>query len=168
VAGTLFSTYQEGGTFSTTSGQHTFNWGVMNQTVGNGTTAAQSYRVPVGEVTVAGSVVTAITWYALNRLYDSGRFAVAAGQSITKTHNIGLLPSAVKVLYSDDSVGTNEREAPMGNSQGSGTFYGYHQGAKTRTSVLINTEYNGVALGVGLTLSGVASGFYRVIVSEVW
>lgn len=99
VSGALLTTYQQGGTFSIVNGQHTFNIGVMNQTVGNGTTAVQSYRVAVGEVTVAGAVVTTITWYALNGKYDSGytNTLPAATTSIVKNSNLGLIPKSMSL-----------------------------------------------------------------------
>lgn len=90
-SGTLLTTYQQGGTFSIVNGQHTFNWGVMNQTVGNGTQAVQSYRVAVGEVTVAGGVVTAITWYALNGLSFVELVVIGTHSTpYSLAHNIGI------------------------------------------------------------------------------
>lgn len=91
VSGALFTNYQQGGTFSITNGQQTFNYGVMNQTVGNGTTAVQSYRVAVGEVTVAGGVVTAIIWYALNRkFYQRISGIQAVSTRILQSHKLGI------------------------------------------------------------------------------
>lgn len=88
---TLAPTYQWGGTYSTTSGQFTFNIQEMTGKVGNGSTAAQTYRVFVGEVTVSGGVTTVITWYALMGRYDSGFTATlpAAATKTSKNHNIG-------------------------------------------------------------------------------
>jgi hypothetical protein len=95
-SGTLAPTYQWGGTYSTTSGQFTFNIQEMVGKVGNGATAAQTNRVYVGEVTVAGGVVTAITWYALMGRYD-GPFTATlpgAGSITTANHNMGAYPGA--------------------------------------------------------------------------
>lgn len=90
---TLQPTYQWGGTFSTTANQRTFNIQAMTMQVGNGSTAAQSYDVFVGEVTVAGAVVTAITWYALMGRYRSALQAVPAASSRTAFNtNIGIDP----------------------------------------------------------------------------
>jgi hypothetical protein len=88
---TLAPTYQWGGTFSVTSNQRTFNIQAMQMQVGNGTTAAQAYDVFVGEVTVAGGVVTAIVWYALMGRYDSGFTATLPSPStqVSKNHNLG-------------------------------------------------------------------------------
>jgi hypothetical protein len=86
---TLAPVYQFGGTYSVTSGQFTFNIQEMTGKVGNGATAAQTYRVFVGEVTVAGAVVTAITWYALMGMYAVEQGAPALNTTYTFNHNIG-------------------------------------------------------------------------------
>jgi hypothetical protein len=88
---TLAPTYQWGGTYSTTANQHTFNIQEMTMKVGNGSTASQTYRVFVGEVTVAGGVVTAITWYALMGRYTSAWTATLPGNGavVSFNHNIG-------------------------------------------------------------------------------
>lgn len=88
---TLAPAYQWGGTYSVTNLQNTFNIQEMTMKVGNGSTAAQVYRVFVGEVTVAGGVVTAIVWYALMGRYVSALTALpAAGTPQTHSHNIGV------------------------------------------------------------------------------
>lgn len=92
-SGTLAPTYQWGGTYSTTAGQFTFNIQAMSGQVGNGSTAAQTNRVYVGEVTVAGGVVTAITWYALMGRYSSPAQSIPSlGGTIDLSHNIGVKP----------------------------------------------------------------------------
>jgi hypothetical protein len=92
---TLVPIYQWGGTYSTTSGQFTFNIQEMVGKVGTGAIAVQTYRVFVGEVTVSGGVVTAITWYALMGQYDSGYTATlpAAATYTSRNHNIGAEPT---------------------------------------------------------------------------
>jgi hypothetical protein len=98
-SGTLAPTYQWGGTYSTTSGQFTFNIQEMVAKVGNGATAAQTNRVYVGEVTVAGGVVTAITWYALMGRYVGAAVAVpAAGTATTWAHKLGVIPRHTNVV----------------------------------------------------------------------
>jgi hypothetical protein len=104
-SGTLAPAYQWGGTYSTTSGQFTFNIQEMIGKVGNGSSAVQTNRVYVGEVTVAGGVVTAITWYALQGRYNSGRFAVAASTAYAKSHNIGVRPMTVQARGATTSNG---------------------------------------------------------------
>ena len=89
---TLEPTYQWGGTYSTTNLQNTFNIQEMTMKAGNGSTASQVYRVFVGEVTVAGGVTTAITWYALMGRYDSGWISTIPGVTTltSKNSNIGV------------------------------------------------------------------------------
>jgi len=102
---TLAPVYQFGGAYSTTNGQFTFNIQEMTGKVGNGTTAAQTYRVFVGEFTVSGGVVTAIIWYALMGRYDSGWFSVAASLQYIKSHNIGCYPTKHYSFGASDSAG---------------------------------------------------------------
>ena len=87
---TLAPVYQWGGTYGTASGQRTFNIQEMIMKVGNGSTAAQSYDVFVGEVTVAGAVVTAITWYALmGRARSASLGTPAISTQFLFNHNLG-------------------------------------------------------------------------------
>lgn len=89
---TLQPTYQWGGTRSITSGQATFNTQEMSMTVGNGSSAVQTHRVFVGQVTVAGGVVTAITWYGLMGRYTAPWVATlpAGGSGASFNHNLGV------------------------------------------------------------------------------
>jgi hypothetical protein len=89
---TLVPNYQFGGSYSTVSGQFTFNIQEMTGKVGNGATASQSYRVFIGEVTVAGSVVTAIVWYALQGRYRSTNLSPLNAATVVTNynHNIGI------------------------------------------------------------------------------
>jgi hypothetical protein len=96
-SGTLAPAYQWGGTYSTTSGQFTFNIQEMTGKVGDGSAAAQTYRVYVGEVTVAGNVVTAITWYGLMGRYYSTDTGTPSTTRISKNHNLGLVPRIFRV-----------------------------------------------------------------------
>lgn len=89
---TLAPTYRWGGADVTTNNQFTFNIQEMVGKVGNGATAAQTYRVFVGEVTVSGAVVTAITWYAL-----MGRFISA---------NTTPLPAVSTAVSFNSNLGT--------------------------------------------------------------
>lgn len=87
---TLEPTYQWGGAYSTTNNQNTYNIQECTMKVGNGSTASQVYRVFVGEVTVAGGVTTAITWYQLQGRYNSALQAVPSASSSTSfNHNLG-------------------------------------------------------------------------------
>jgi len=93
---TLRPNYQAAGTYSTTSGQSTFNVQEMTMKVGNGSSADQAYRVFVGEVTVSGSVVSAITWYALMGRYIGPWTATLPGTNteVSASHNLGIGGSA--------------------------------------------------------------------------
>lgn len=92
TSSTLAPIYQEGGAYSTTNNQFTFNVSEMVGKVGNGSSAAQVYRVCVGQVTVSGGVVTAIVWYALKGRYVSPFTATLPGAStsVSLTHNLGV------------------------------------------------------------------------------
>jgi hypothetical protein len=134
-SGTLVPVYQWGGAFSTTSGQFTFNIQQMTGQVGNGATAAQTFRVYVGEVTVAGAVVTAITWYQILGRYSNTQVAIAAGTPYSFNSNLGVTPTKmlvfalcknveggysvgdrVQVLYSYDAGGRNVSYAVTRNN----------------------------------------------------
>lgn len=88
---TLAPIYQFGGTPSTTTNQITFNVQEMTCYVGNGGAAPATYRVLVGEVTVAGGVVTIITWYAIMGRFRSAFIPTlpSTSTSVTFNHNIG-------------------------------------------------------------------------------
>jgi hypothetical protein len=101
-SGTLSPTYRSGGADVVTNNQFTFNIQEMVGKVGNGTTATQTYRVYVGQVTVAGGVVTSITWYALMGRYSSPLGTTLPGVSTATSfaHNLGVRPRRVAMwLY---------------------------------------------------------------------
>ena len=104
--------YQPGGSYSTTNGKFTFNWQEMVGKVGNGSTAAQAYRVFVGEVTVAAGVVSAITWYALLGRFFGVETSVAASSSSTVSHKLGMLPNNVTLWVAKTAGGTRYRATP--------------------------------------------------------
>lgn len=87
----LAPTYRWGGADVVTNNKWTYNIQEAKGKLGNGSTASQIYRVFVGEVTVAGGVVTAIVWYALNGIYDSGWTSTLPTVStrISKNNNLG-------------------------------------------------------------------------------
>jgi hypothetical protein len=86
----LAPVYQQGGTYSTTSGQFTFNIGEMVAKVGNGSVAAQAYRVFVGEAVCSGSAVTSTVMYALRGRFTSTNQSISGvGTSIAATHSLG-------------------------------------------------------------------------------
>jgi len=120
---TLEPTYRWGGADVITNNQNTFNIQQMEMKVGNGATAAQIFRVFVGQVTVAGGVVTVINWYALMGRYSSGEYAVTNGTTNTLTHLIGLRPQWIAVR--GYVVSSNQfREMNTVNNNTSNGFFG--------------------------------------------
>lgn len=87
----LAPVYQWGGTYSTTNGQFTFNIQEMIAKVGDGSTAAQTYRVFIGEAVTDGSGVTSVVNYAIRGRYRSVDTAMPSSASTTTlNHNIGV------------------------------------------------------------------------------
>lgn len=157
---TLSPTYRWGGADVVTNLQNTFNIQEMKMKVGNGLTASQVYRVFVGEVMVAGGVVTAITWYALMGRYDSGLFSTSTSTTYPKNHNIGIQAIKMLIRWADDINGTNERWAqPLGVNAG---FLG---SASTRNSQSVLTL--GTASGYDITGNG-ANPYYRMLCERGW
>ena len=91
---TIPPTYQWGGTYSTTNGAFTFNIQAMSGQVGNGSTAAQTYRVFIGEAQAGSSTVSSVTAYALEGRYRSAETPTLPSTSTTvsASHNIGVKP----------------------------------------------------------------------------
>ena len=159
---TLAPVYQEGGTYSTTSGQFTFNISEMVGKVGDGSAANQAYRVYVGQVTVSGNVVTAIAWYALRGRYESPWFAVSASTAYARNHNLGTRPSDYRVLFSESSTGTNARR-PL--DRGTASSLGFNVTAVSGTGFTLNTSQY-VALST--TDTALTSGYYTLICERGW
>jgi hypothetical protein len=87
---TVLPTYRWGGADVVTTNQFTFNIQEMTGKVGNGATAAQTYRVFVGEV-VASGTVSAITWHQMNGRYVApvGTNPNNSNTAVSLNHNIG-------------------------------------------------------------------------------
>ena len=85
---------QFGGTPAVTNNLLTFNIGEMKGYTGNGATAPQTWRVPIGECITGASTVTSVVNYALNGVYDSGWTATlpAIATYTSKNHNLGTYP----------------------------------------------------------------------------
>jgi hypothetical protein len=162
---TLSPVYQFGGTYSVTSGQFTFNIQEMTGKVGNGATAAQTYRVFVGEVTVAGNVVTAITWYALMGRFVSTAQTIVSATVTTLNHNIGVNPPEVKqtiltclTAESNYSIGDKIQMAIGGISVGGDNGLGISTTNKTLSAItgaLASSSFRYInkttGLNIGLT-----------------
>lgn len=122
---TLAPNYQPGGAYSTVAGQFTFNTQEMVGKVGNGATAEQTHRVFVGEVTVAGGVVTAIVWYALLGRYVSAFTNTLPGvnTSVSFNHKLGntivLRPLlALRCITADNGYAPNDLITDTGTTAG--------------------------------------------------
>lgn len=101
--GTLQPQYQWGGSYSGTAGQFTFNIQEMIGKVGG----AAAKRVYVGEVTVAGGVVTAIIWYQPKGKYESawvGPNLPSTNVKTSKSHNLGVEPKIVEMVLQNTST----------------------------------------------------------------
>ena len=97
---TTAPTYQEGGTYTVTSGANTFNIAEMTMKAGNGSAASQVWRVFVGEATTSGGNVTATVQYAYNARYESAFTATlpAASTAASRNHNIGVYPREIDMI----------------------------------------------------------------------
>jgi len=158
---TLLPTYQWGGTYSTTNNQFTFNIQAMSGQVGNGSSAVQTNRVFVGEVTVAGGVTTAIVWYALMGRYKVEQATLAVGTQYSFNHNIGVADLDTKsYLYcktADAGYSIGDRLYQTGDGNyGSGSAYGGTFSSTTYKTVVITTGTTGVG---GISKSGVPTSF---------
>jgi len=92
---------QFGGTPAVTNNLTTFNYSGMTGYTGNGATAPQSWRVPIGEAVTNATNVTSVVNYALNGQYDSGYTATlpSVAAAVSKNHNIGtdILKCSIRV-----------------------------------------------------------------------
>lgn len=162
--------YQWGGSFSTTAGQHTFNIQEMAMRVGTGSSSAQVFRVFVGEVTVAGGVVTAVTWYSVMSRHDTGWYAVAANSTYNKSHNIGVFPTKVAqfVAQNADGSGWCVQTAAHGNS--SGINQGTLLVAAGSTGITVRTGVNYVTCFADAAGAQTypASGYARQVLERGW
>ncbi len=171
---TLAPTYQWGGTYSTTSGQFTFNIQEMVGKVGNGSSAVQTNRVFVGEVTVAGGVVTAITWYALMGRYTSAQFGHALNTVYSQSHNIGCMPRDARVVYVNVTseagyVADDELDVSQGIADNSNN--GVHVILqKTAASVATSNNFRiqNAATPAGLVAGTVARWKLKLYVNRGW
>lgn len=156
---TLAPVYQQGGTYSTTNGQFTFNIQEMTGKVGNGSSAVQTYRVFVGEVTVAGGVVTAITWYALMGRAIAQTANINVSTAFNLTHNIGLVPQDVQLrlvcLSAEANWGTGDEIVQPNNFNDGVSNRMFTSGGSTRTSWAVSTGGTALAL-INRTTFGVA------------
>lgn len=178
-SGLLAPVYQYGGTYSTTSGQFTFDYQEMIGKVGNGASAVQTYRVYVGEVTVASNVVTAITWYQLRGRYDSGftNTLPSVSTKTSKNHNLGVTPQTVdfiaECLTGEGGFATGDQISIFGLATSDGSSRPMPFG---RTSLTAFFGTGNTAAFFGMSASG-SGGFFtltaanwkwKIIASRGW
>ena len=171
---TLAPTYQWGGTYSTTSGQHTYNIQEGTMKAGNGSVATQVYRTFVGEVTVSGGVVTAITWYQPMGRYQGSATLPANGSTVAFSHNVGmpaqhLEVDAVAVATATDSVAAAGEAISVSINNFVGAlgrgFGGWFSGNNTWTFKSVVDEFVG---SVGNGSSSNSNYTLRVSVRRKW
>lgn len=160
--------YQAGGAFSTTADQFTYNWVEAVGKVGNGASAVQTNRVCVGEVVVAGGVVTSIVWYAPRGEYDSGLFAVVANTLYSKNANVGAACDLSLFFCTAatglDGSGTTNEEVPYGGpgDAGNSNYRGCLFGQSTRNIVRAKTQDIFQILDAAGVSSNPSTGYVRI------
>jgi hypothetical protein len=159
---TVAPNYIDGNGYSVANNTWSFSKSEMVGKLGDGANANQVWRVYVGQVTVSGGVVSAITWYALRGRYESAWFAVSANTTYAKNHNLGMPVLDYCVLFSESSSGTNARR-PVDRT--SSSSIGMYISAIGATGVTVNTSAN-VALSLSDTV--ITSGYYKIICSRGW
>lgn len=155
--------YIPGGTPSITNGVFTFDYTKYIGYLGNGASAPATYRVYVGQFTVAGGVVTAITWYQLNGQYDTGRFSITSSTTYTKNHNIG-----TDSLIITNLIATSGGAWAQAFFLFSAGYYGTILAALTSTSIALRTQ-DGM-LGPSSTTNGIPTTYNeaRIILKRSW
>lgn len=176
---TLSPVYQWGGTYSVTNNQFTFNIQSMSGQVGNGSTAAQTYRVFVGEVTVAGAVVTAIVWYQLMARYVSATTNTlpAVNTQTSFNHNLGIIPRKTQLVITcvTTQIGyvAGEQVGQVSTVDSVGASAPYSQLRATRLVMSASTADNQAframptAGGIGVALTA-ANFSYRAEAERGW
>lgn len=127
----------------------------------DGTSDNKFVDVPLGKVTIASSLITAIETFPYNqngyeininsfKKYDSGWFAVSANTTYTKTHNLGSSCLKTTVLYADNSDGTgfNMQVVVLSHSSGYTCTSGCVIANISNTTLQIKTGATDVAGGM--------------------
>lgn len=115
----------------------------------DGTTDNKFVDVPIGKVTIASSLISAIETFEYNqngyeininsfKKYDSGWFSVLGGTSYTKTHNLNNYIVKVKLYYRQNSSYTPcEVVSGMGSDN---SAHGAQIGFPTNNTLQVYTE----------------------------
>ena len=169
----LIPVYQEGGTYSVTSGQHTYNKRERVMTIGNGTTADQAYRTAIGEAVVSGGVITSVDWYPINDEGVIPWFAVSATSLYTKNHNLGKRMAIKEVRWSATATGLegggSEADPTRGTGDGANAnFRGIQIGQASRNVVFIRTQDLFQVLDGSGTSSNPTSGYMKIFFHRDW
>lgn len=172
---TLAPVYQQGGTYSTTSGQFTFNISEWVGKVGDGSAANQAYRVYVGEVTVSAGVVSAIVWYALRgeAVVETG--TLSTGTAYALNHYIGTIPRRVTMalvnVTSDAGWNTgDEVQLPPNYDNGSTSRLFGAAAQKLAARIVIGANALAVPNGSTAVLSAItmANWKFRLYLGRSW
>lgn len=167
ASSTVQQVCQAGGTPATTNGLLTVNYQEGKCYLGNGSAAPQAYRVAVGEVTVAGGVVTAITWYALMGRYTGATGTLATSTNYSAYHNIGTKALRVTVnlecvtAEGPYSVGDRISLTFNGNFGTGGSAYGCACRYNS-TGLVLTTLSNGIGIRPD-TSSGLTPGNWKAL-----
>jgi len=132
----------------------------------------ETQYVPIGTVTVAGGVISAVSTKPYNQngydrpyKYDSGWFAVSASSNYTKTHNLGTSNIKYIVLIADDANGTNQRPVHGYSSNFSTTSGGW--AALTTSSTEIKITTGGTYIGLNASGYWINTGYYRILAEVI-
>ena len=145
----LAPVYEWGGTPSVTLGQLTFNIQSMTGYIGNGSSAVQTPWVCVGEVTVGGGVVTAITWYALMGRSLVTQASLSTSSQYSFSDNIGTTMKSVTNAYivckvTDQAYALGDKVSLLQAVNLSGSI-GSSISITGRNTVNLSTSANGIA-----------------------
>lgn len=161
-------------TYSTSNGQWTFSITEMVGKLGNGTTAAQVWRVFVGEAVCDGTGVTSTVAYAYAGRYlytDSGNYPTG---SVSKNHNLGvslLVTARVQLVCATGEAGYSIGDVVDASMQESGTVYGPLMPTIRSKTVSWNTSLTSrlFNLSTGGVINLTAANWrYRIIVQRGW
>jgi len=146
-----------------------FNLNTFKMYTGNPTDGwTQCWRIFVGEAVTGAATVSSTVIYALRGRYDSGWFAVAAG-NYSKSHNIGLpMHHGLDAVfyYSPDSAGV---DSALAHDVFSSTYNYGHYMIQNIASLTRNTIYFGFATYTQFfRATGETAGYYRIIIRRVW
>ncbi|MBX9946066.1 MAG: hypothetical protein K2Y40_18470 [Reyranella sp.] len=175
---TLEPVYQPGGAYGTAAGQHTFNIVEMTMKVGNGSTAAQVWRVFVGEAVTSGGSVTATRGYAYSGRYDSGFTATlpAGNAAVSKNHNVGVTPQTADFRI---ECTASEGGYSVGDQAGMGSLSGYNGAVQMPQSLSVSRNTINISVPSApwylfnkitsvSTLLTVANWRYKFVVDRGW